>query len=383
MMGRRKKIDAGRDRQPSRSARLAITVIVGAFTLAGFRPVDASGAEIRLYSECRCEAAVVTLGDVAAIHASDQETADKLASLELFPTPAPGGQRFIGVGQIQDMLFRRGVNLLEHQLTGSSRVAVLGAAPAAESEKRDSPSAALVERAKAQVSQAVARYLRETDSAPKPWIVAVKLDERQVRSATAARSSLSVRGGAPPWTGLQRFEVAVEADGESSTFQVDAEVSLPPDAVIAVRAISRGAVISAADVRLEPISASETSADLFHRVEDVVGQEAATAIGAGRPLARNAVRQPLLVRRGEVVTVFARAAGISVRVMARARDDGSLGDGVAVESMLDRSVYYARVSGLRQAEVFAQPVRAKPSAASTRSGGGSADWTHGFGGEKP
>ena len=79
-----------------------------------------------------------------------------------------------------------------------------------------------------------------------------------------------------------------------------------------------------------------------------------------------------------MVTVFARAAGISVRVMARARDEGSLGEAVAVESTLDRTVYLAQVSGLRQAEVLAQPVRTKAAAASTRSASGSAAWTNGF-----
>ena len=382
MVGRRKAIDLGRDRQARCSARLATMVIVGAFTLVGLRPADASAAEIQLHSECRSEAAVVTLGDLATIHAVDQDTVDKLAALELFPAPATGGRRFVGVRQIQDMLFRRGVNLAEHHISGSSQVAVLGATPATETEQPGALSAALVKRANARVSQAVTQYLRENVSAAKPWIVDVKLDEHQVPLTTGPRSAISVRGGMDPWLGLQRFEVTIDSSGESSTFQIDAEVSLPPSVVIAVRALARGAVISAADVRPEPVSTSGTPSDGFYRTEDVIGLETTTAVGAGRPLTRKAVRQPLLIRRGDAVTVFARAAGISVRVMARARDEGSLGDAVAVESMLDRTVYLAQVSGLRQARVFAQPVRTKPPPASPRSAGGSAAWTNGFEGEK-
>jgi flagellar basal body P-ring formation protein FlgA len=359
----------------------ATMVIVVAFTLIGFRPTDTSAAEIRLNSECLCEAAVVTLGDVATIHALDQETVDKLTSLELFPAPAPGGRRFVSVRKIQDMLFRRGVNLAEHDISGSSQVAVLGATPATENERRDAPSAALVKRANARLAQAVARYLRETVSASKPWIVDVKLDEHQVRLTTGPRSSMSVRGGMAPWLGLQRFEITIDSGSESSAFQIDADVSLPPDVVITVRALPRGRVISAADVRLQPVSTSDTSSDRFYQTQDVIGLETTTAVGAGRPLIRKTVRQPLLIRRGDVVTVFARAAGISVRVMARARDDGSLGDAVSVESMLDRTVYLARVSGLREAEVFAQPVRTKPAAASPRSAGKSAAWTTSLGGK--
>ena len=381
MFSRLKTIAARHDLQATCYAPLATMIIVGASTLVGFRPADTAAAEIRFNSECRPEAAVVTLGDLATIHALDQDTVDKLASLELFPSPPPDGRRFVDVRQIQDMLFRRGVNLAEHQLSGSSRIAVLGATPSTEVERPDSPSASTMGRANARVSQAVVRYLRETASAAKPWTVDVTLDEHQIRLTTGPRCSISVRGGMDPWLGPQRFEVTVDSGGESSTFQIDADVALPPEVVIAVRALPRGAVISAADVRPEPVVASDTSGDQFYRIEDVIGLETTTAVGAGRPLTRKAVRQPLLIRRGDVVAIFARAAGISVRVMARARDDGSLGDAVAVESMLDRETYYARVSGLRQAEVFAQPVRAQPTAASTRSAGKDTAWTNGLGGK--
>ena len=381
MVGRRKRIDAWDDRYASCFASWAMMFMVGGSILVGLGGGDTSAAEIRLRSECRSEAAVVTLGDVATIHAPDQETVDKLASLELFPSPASGGRRFVGVRQIQDMLFRRGVNLAEHQISGSSQVAVLGAVLETETERPDAPSTALVKRANSRVVQAVTQYLYETASATKPWIVDVKLDEHQVQLTTGPRSSISVRGGMAPWLGLQRFEVTIDSGSESSTFQIDAEVALPPGVVIAVRALTRGSVISAADVRLEPESTSDTSSDRFCRIEDVIGLEATTAVGAGRPLTRKTVRKPLLIRRGDVVAIFARAAGISVRVMARARDDGSLDDAVAVESMLDRTVYLARVSGLREAEVFAQPVRAKPAATSPRPAGNRAAWTNGLGGK--
>ena len=79
---------------------------------------------------------------------------------------------------------------------------------------------------------------------------------------------------------------------------------------------------------------------------------------ADRPLEASHVRAPLLVRKREVVTVVARHGGVRVRTMARARDDGSLGDIVAVESLADRQSYFARVSGVRQVEIYAQSAQA-------------------------
>ena len=61
---------------------------------------------------------------------------------------------------------------------------------------------------------------------------------------------------------------------------------------------------------------------------------------AGKPLAQDELHAPFLVRRGEVVTVYARAAGIRIRTVARTRDDGGEGELVAVESLTDRRAFY-------------------------------------------
>jgi flagella basal body P-ring formation protein FlgA len=63
------------------------------------------------------------------------------------------------------------------------------------------------------------------------------------------------------------------------------------------------------------------------------------------------------VHRGEVVTVYARTAGIQIRTVARAREDGARGELVAVDSLLDHSGFHARVSGIREVEVYARSPR--------------------------
>ena len=69
------------------------------------------------------------------------------------------------------------------------------------------------------------------------------------------------------------------------------------------------------------------------------------------------LRPPLAVHRGEVVTVYAQSGAIRIRTNARSRDEGSVGELVAVESLLNRSTYYARVSGIREVEVYARPTQ--------------------------
>jgi flagella basal body P-ring formation protein FlgA len=94
-------------------------------------------------------------------------------------------------------------------------------------------------------------------------------------------------------------------------------------------------------------------------VEEVVGKQTSKTIIEGKAITPDAVKAPLMVRRGDVVTVYARTAGIRIHTTARAKDDGALGDLVSVESMTDRKQYTVRISGPRETEVFAQAASAQ------------------------
>jgi flagella basal body P-ring formation protein FlgA len=132
--------------------------------------------------------------------------------------------------------------------------------------------------------------------------------------------------------------------------------------VVAARVLPRGAVIGPGDVRLERPNAEDRPVDGFGSIEKVVGHQTTRGIAAGKPLSATSVRPPILVRRGEVVTVYVRSPGIRVRSVARARDDGSLGDLIALESFEDRKTLLARVSGMQEVEIYGRAVRSTPAA---------------------
>jgi len=322
-------------------------------------PATAQTAEIELRAECRSSGPVVTLGDVAVVRAGDSSQADALAALELFAAPAPGAKRFLTVRQVQDMLLIRGVNLLDHRISGASRVVVLGAGEEMQRVDRAPLPASTATKAERQVCEAVVRYLKGRASDTESWIVNVALDDAQARLVASAKSEISVQGGTPPWQGVQRFEIIARSSDGPIRFPFDAEVTVSPLVVVSARAFPKGVMICAADLRLEQAGSLDGASEGFSSIEDVVGKETTRAIPAGRILDRGSVRSPLLVRRGEVITVYARSAGIRVRTTARAREEGSLGDLITVESLLDRATYFAQVSGIQEVEVYAQPTRAR------------------------
>jgi len=210
------------------------------------------------------------------------------------------------------------------------------------------------------VSEAISKFLEEQVSAEETWRVDVKLTDAQARLVPVDGQKMAVRGGEPPWTGAQQFEMTVDDAAGAGRLAVPAAVERLPPVVVAARAVGRGETLRSTDLKLQRADVAKDRAGAFHAIEDVVGTEAAQAIGAGTVLQASLLRSPIMVRRGEVVTVYSRAAGIRIRVTARAREDAALGELVTVESLSDRKTYTARVCGLQEAEVYARAMQSAP-----------------------
>jgi len=319
-----------------------------------------AAAEIQVRSRCVPRGPIVTLGDVAELSAADAQEAERLASRELFPAPAAGQQRFVRLRELQDLISDRGISLAGHRLSGSSQVVIAVPAEQDRTVDRHPPSPAAVKRAERAVTEAIVQYLQAQASSGGEWRVAVKLTSAQARAIPADGRKITVRGGQPS-TGTRQFELAIDDGPQPVSLVVAAEVSQPLPVVVTTKAIGRGDVIRPTDVRLQPQPAGADKAEPFRALEDVVGALAVQETPAGTVLQRSLVCSPLLVRRGEMITVYSRAAGIRIRLTARAREDGSLGDLVSVESLVDRKTYSARVCGVQEAEVYARAMQAAPS----------------------
>jgi flagella basal body P-ring formation protein FlgA len=319
----------------------------------------APGAELQMRAKCQPKGVIVTVGDVAEIRSADPQEARALAAVELFPSPAPGQQRIVRVRELQDLLAMRTVNLAEHRLSGASQVVVLGPGETARPDDSRPVSPLIARRAERLVQEAVVRFIQEQTTPDESWSVRVALDESQAKKIPGDSRGIAVSGGRPPWTGSQQFELVVDSPTQPTRLAVTVEVSPRPPVVVTTVALPAGAVIRPGDVKLQPAPADNGRGEGLQRVEDVVGRELVRSITAGSVLQQSLLRAPTLIRRGEVITIYARSPGVCVRITARARQDAGLGELVTVESLLDRKLYAARVSGAQEAEVYARAVRAQ------------------------
>jgi len=338
----------------------------------------AAAAELKLRTQCNPAGPVVTLGDVAEIDSADARQAAALAAIELFPAPTATEQRIVQVREIQDLLLLRGVNLTEHRFSGSSEITVHAVAQRPQVPASKPVPAAETQRIKRRTCEALVKYLSAHAGAPQTWSVEFDLTDAQARSLADPVCPINVAGGCTPWTGAQRFELTVEGPAPGvpgappagtvslRSVTVDATVRIIAPVVVATHALARGAVIREGDVELKQPAdhgyvppatypSAEKNAGVLHTAEEAIGHELVRPLSAGAAVSSDCLRQPLSVHRGEVVTVYAQSGAIRIRTNARAHDEGSVGELVAVESLLDRSTYYARVSGIREVEVYARP----------------------------
>lgn len=312
----------------------------------------APAAEIILRDRAQVETGIVRLADVAEL--SGASTAiDTLSQIELFPAPAVGSRRFLRIRELQDMLADRQVNLLDNRLSGASVVEIVNARPIAKA----TPAVNInTTRATKEIRTALVSYLRQFAGKQDMFDVIVAANSETAMALQAADYRFDVRGGQQPWVGRQRFEIVPE--GQAEPIAVDVEVTKSPVIVVAVRTVSRGAMVQASDVELVPQTNQRPIDGVLSRIEDVVGREAPQGLAVGQIVTNKTVQAQRLIQKGNIVTVYARSSGLKVRTTARAKEDGSLGGVIAVESVLNRQAFFARVVGIDEVEVYARAIEA-------------------------
>jgi len=333
-------------------------------------------AEVHLRPSHQCRAPLVLLGDIADVHAADTQRAAALARIELFPAPAAGRVRNVRLREIQDVLALRDVDLADCRFGGASVISIRGPSDTKASKPTSRRvSSATVRQTERMVREAIVGYLQEHDGAEAGWDVSVDLDRDQAQRLATAGPDLKIAGGRKPWEGIQTFTVILgrqsrqrkdvsgrfpfrladhrrNASATGERIAVRARVARPATAVVAARSLRRGQIVRAADVRLQPVRSDVKSKEFVYRIDDVVGKETTRSVATGQAFDHRYVRPPILVRRSEVVTVRAHAAGVKVTTSARALEEGSKGDLITVESLLNRERYAARVVGIQEVAVY-------------------------------
>ncbi len=123
-------------------------------------------------------------------------------------------------------------------------------------------------------------------------------------------------GGNSPWTLYLRA-------------QVSASLEIP----VLRRGLTRGDLISERDIEVVTRRITARAADLILDPELLLGMEVRRPIPAGSPLRHGQVDYPVLVTRGQTVTLVAGGPGLEVRMQGKAMGSGAMGDRLIVTNL--------------------------------------------------
>lgn len=118
-----------------------------------------------------------------------------------------------------------------------------------------------------------------------------------------------------------------------------------------VRNVRRGEVIQASDVEMRELTVVRRDDSYPSTLHNVVGKEATRTIAADRPVSSDDIREPIIVRRNDVVTVYAHAGNVVVRREMLALNDAGLQELVEVQPIEPKHFGRARQVERFQAQV--------------------------------
>ncbi len=115
------------------------------------------------------------------------------------------------------------------------------------------------------------------------------------------------------------------------------------------RSIAVGEVI--ADTDLDWAAAESGNRGTASRADQVVGRQARRPIYPGNAIPLSALRTPILIERGALISLTATLPGIALSTTAKALEQGGLGDTVRVMNASSNRVVQAVVTGPGSAAV--------------------------------
>lgn len=121
--------------------------------------------------------------------------------------------------------------------------------------------------------------------------------------------------------------------------------------VLADRAM-RGDLITKSDITWISVAQSKLSRNVITDLDMIVGMAAKRGISAGRAISMNDVRRPLLVNRGQTVTMLLSTPSMQLSTKGRALQAGSNGDTIRISNLQTSTVIDAVVTGSGRVRVI-------------------------------
>lgn len=303
----------------------------------------AGGITVTLADEAEVHGLEITLGEVATVASADpgdpadEATLARLRAVSLGNAPAPGYHRILRADLVELRLERElpGVAL---DVVGAPRSKVVPLTETITAEALWDLASGQIE-ALFQGSDASLRRGGELQDVQVPL------------GATPTRLEPAI-ADAEVEAGPKTVAIQIVVDEEPyRTIHVPFEVALREPRWVVKRPIPAGRTLNADMFELRNVEVGFSSALHALPVEAVVGAIAARPLRAGQTIVERDIKRPLVVRRGELVTVVIRSGAVEAKDMGTAKADGKVGELVSVTLKSSGRELTGRINANAQIEI--------------------------------
>ncbi len=149
-----------------------------------------------------------------------------------------------------------------------------------------------------------------------------------------------------------RFNTQVScASGNGWSIYVPIDVAVFRPVVVAARPLARGEILTEADLIDSELDVTRLNGAYLTDIATAIGQEVRRPLAAQAVVSQQALQPPLLIRRGEAVSIRASGTAMAVHMNGVAMTDGRLGQSIRVRNSSSKRVVDARVVGPGATEV--------------------------------
>lgn len=133
---------------------------------------------------------------------------------------------------------------------------------------------------------------------------------------------------------LGRFTLGVRCSGQKPwSLHVPVTVTIYQKVIVTARSLPRGKILTGNDLKFAKHDKSKLPAGYMDELTEGVGMELKRQLSNGAPLTTSMIRKPKIIKRGQRVSIIARAGGMEVRMAGKALAHGAVGDRIRVLNM--------------------------------------------------
>ncbi|MBP8925810.1 MAG: flagellar basal body P-ring formation protein FlgA [Pseudomonadales bacterium] len=131
---------------------------------------------------------------------------------------------------------------------------------------------------------------------------------------------------------------------------VPVEIRIYRNVVVAARALQRGDSLGPDDLKIESRDVLAPGSPALTRLDDAIGKSLRRPLAENTVLTASVVEFPILVRRGDRISIRSHSGGISVRANAEALDNGRYGERIRVRNLQSAKVIEVTVTAAGEGE---------------------------------